>query len=305
MAVVSEEPLVNLREIAEIELFIVRRMKELTVGDHASVYQGTGVDFVGLRDWQPGDRLSSIDWAQSSLTNFSPLVTRQFDQPSSAVVLAVADASMSTRCGVNGALVASAIARSVAAAGLSAVFFQDQFGMIAFDHECRQIAAAPPRIGRPHVVYCVEMYGRSAAAPRDETAHREITTTIEAQLRRTALVPVISDFLFPDARRVIRELGRLNAVHDVFLIMADARFAYEMPSPSSGWVETYDVETGRTLVLSRRELRRLAERVSDWQDEVARVARDADVDLVRVGLDRWQMETTLAQFTAERRLRKM
>jgi hypothetical protein len=35
------------------------------------------------------------------------------------------------------------------------------------------------------------------------------------------------------------------------------------------------------------------------------VARDADLDLVRVGLDRWQMETTLAQFASERRLRKM
>ena len=32
------EPLVNLREIAEIELFIVKRMKEFTVGDHASVF---------------------------------------------------------------------------------------------------------------------------------------------------------------------------------------------------------------------------------------------------------------------------
>jgi len=38
---------------------------------------------------------------------------------------------------------------------------------------------------------------------------------------------------------------------------------------------------------------------------VARLARDADLDLVRVGLDRWEMETTLSAFTAERRLRKM
>ena len=305
MGAASAEPLVNLREIAEIELFIVRRLQELTVGDHASVYQGAGVDFVGLRDWQPGDRLSSIDWAQSSLTNFSPLVTRQFDQPSNAVVLAAADASMSTRCGVNGALVAAAIARSVAAVGLSAVFFQDQFGMIAFDHECRPLVAAPPRIGRSHVVYCVELYGHAADRPPEAMRYRDITTTVEGQLRRTALVPVISDFLFPDAPRVIRELGRLNAIHDVFLVMADARFAYEMPATSSGWVETYDVETGRTLVLSRRELRRMAERVGEWQDAVTRVARDADLDLVRVGLDRWQMETTLAQFAAERRLRKM
>src|SRR5690606_38466240 len=109
--------------------------------------------------------------------------------------------------------------------------------------------------------------------------HRDVAGAIEGQLRRTALVPVISDFLFPDAPRMIRDLGRLNALHDVFLVMADARFAYEMPSTSAGWVETVDVETGRTVVLSRRELRRLADRVTEWQKEVARLARDADLDL--------------------------
>jgi len=98
----ANESLVNLNEIAEIELFILRRMKEFTVGDHASVFHGAGFNFVGTRDWQPGDRMSSVDWAQSSLTNFSPMVTREFDQDSNATVMAVADASLSTRCGING-----------------------------------------------------------------------------------------------------------------------------------------------------------------------------------------------------------
>jgi uncharacterized protein (DUF58 family) len=299
----TEQPLVNLREIAEIELFIVKRMKEYTVGDHSSVFQGAGFNFVGLRDWQPGDRMSSVDWAQSSLTNFSPMVTRLFDQDSNAVVVAVADGSLSTRCGVSGVPIAAAIARSVAAVGLSAVFFQDMFGLITFDDRFRQIAAARPRIGRSHVIHCVDLYQQPRGHDA-EGAHRDITATIEAHLRRTSLVPVISDFLFADAPRIIRELSRLNAIHDVFLVMADARFAYQMPSVSAGWVEAYDVETGGRRIFSRRELKQLAARVEDWQNHVIRLARDADLDLVRVGLDRWEMETTLAQFAAERRLRK-
>ena len=39
----AEEPLVNLQEIAEIELFILKRMKEFTLGDHASVFKGARV----------------------------------------------------------------------------------------------------------------------------------------------------------------------------------------------------------------------------------------------------------------------
>jgi len=300
---VADSGLVNLREIAEIELFILRRMKELTVGDHASVYKGSGFNFEGLRDWQPGDRLSSVDWAQSSLTNFSPMIMREFDQDSNATVMAVADASLSTRCGIGGVPIAAAIARSVAAVGLSAVFFQDMFGLVTFDDRFRQIAAARPRIGRSHVIYCVDLY--QGEGSDDAPPDMEITETIASHLRKTSLVPVISDFLFADAPRVIKELSRLNAVHDVFLVMADARFAYELPHVSAGWVEAMDLETGRTRVFSRRELKRLADRVDTWQQEIVRLARDADLDIVRVGLDRWEMESVLAKFAAERRLRKM
>jgi uncharacterized protein (DUF58 family) len=296
--------LVNLEEIAEIELFILKRMKEFTLGDHASVFKGAGFNFVGLRDWEPGDRMSSIDWSQSSLTNFSPLITREFEQDSNAAIVAVADASMSTRCGVSGVMIAAAIARALAAAGLSAMFFQDLFGLVTFDERLAPLASARPRIGRSHLLYCLELYRQSLSQPR-EPAARDIVSAIESQVRKASLVPVVSDFLFADAGVLIQQLSHLNAVHDIILLMADVRFAYEMPWVSDGWVEVYDVESSRTRVLSRRELRRLAARVGEWQDEIERLARDADLDLVRVGLDRWEMETALVKFTAERRLRKM
>ena len=57
----EDVPLVNLSEIAEIELFILKRMKEFTLGDHASMFKGSGFNFVGIRDWEPGDRVSSVE----------------------------------------------------------------------------------------------------------------------------------------------------------------------------------------------------------------------------------------------------
>src|SRR6185436_3421598 len=259
--VAAEAPLVNLSEIAEIELFILKRMKEFTLGDHASLFKGSGFNFVGLRDWEPGDRVSSIDWAQSSLNNFSPLITREFEQDSNATIVAVADASMSTRCGMNGVPIAAAIARSVAAVGLSAVFFQDQFGLITFDDQFRQLAAARPRIGKPHVMYCLDLYQQhnttDAMAGQEGKALQDVTTTIEGHLRKTSMVPVISDFLLPDVERVIKELSLISGMHDVFLMMADVRFAFQLPPASAGWIETFDVETGGTRVVSRREFARM------------------------------------------------
>lgn len=298
----AAEPLVNLFEIAEIELFILKRMKEFTLGDHASVFKGPGFNFVGVRDWEPGDRLSSIDWAQSSLTRFSPMITREFEQNSTAAVMAVVDASRSTRCGVHGTTIAAAIARALATVGLSAVLFQDTFGLIAFDEGFHQVAAARPRVGRPHVQYCLDLYQQRRAADV-RAGDLTVTATIAGHLRKTSLVPVISDFLFADAARVIKELSLLNAEHDVFLMMVDARFAYGLPRASAGWIDTFDVETGRTRVVSRRDFERLGAKVDEWQREIQRLARDADLDIVRVGLDRWEMETILVEFVTERRLR--
>ena len=301
---VDDDGFVNLQEIAEIELFILKRMKEFTMGDHASVFKGAGFNFVGIRDWEPGDRMSSIDWSQSSLTNFSPMITREFEQDSNAAIVTVADASASTRCGVGGVMIAHAISRAVAAAGLSAMFFQDLFGLVAFDNTFQQVMGARPRIGRSHLLYCLDLYKKSVLQQTPASGH-DIVMAIESQVRKASLVPVVSDFLFPDAKRLIGELSHLNAVHDVFLLMADVRFAYEVPSLSDGWVEVFDVESGRSCVLSRREMRQLAVRVGEWQNGIEQLARDAGLDLVRVGLDRWEMETTLVEFTAERRLRKM
>jgi uncharacterized protein (DUF58 family) len=260
---------------------------------------------VGLRDWEPGDRLSSIDWAQSSLTNFSPIIMREFEQHSNATIMAVADASLSTRCGVHGSSIAAAIARSVATVGMSAVLFQDLFGLITFDERGHQVAAARPGIGKAHVSYCLDLYQHRQTAG-DPAQRLSVTATIAGHLRKTSLVPIISDFLFADASQFIKELSLLNATHDVFLMMVDGRFAYQLPAPASaGWIDIFDIETGRTRVVSRGEFQRLGSRVEEWQGEIRHLARDAGLDIVRVGLDRWEMETVLVEFVAERRLRKM
>jgi uncharacterized protein (DUF58 family) len=300
----ATEPLVSLSDIAEIELWILKRMKEFTLGDHASVFKGMGFNFVGVRDWEPGDRVSSIDWAQSSLNNFSPMIMREFEQDSNATIVAVADASLSTRCGVDRMSIAAAVARAIAAVGLSAVLCQDLFGLITFDDRFEPLASARPRVGKPHVLYCLDLY-QHRRQTQTPGGPRDLAAAIAGQLRKTSLVPVISDFLFQDAPRLISELSLLNATHDVFLVMVDARFAFELADVSAGWIRTFDIETGTTRVVSRREFRRLAGRVAEWQDSIKRLAHDADLDIVTVGLDRWEMETTLAGFVAERRLRKL
>jgi uncharacterized protein (DUF58 family) len=296
-------PLVNLADITEIELIILKRMREVTIGEHRSRSHGSGFDFIGLRDWQAGDKFSSIDWAQSSLTNFSPLVIREFEQPSNATVVAVADHSLSMRCGVNGVPVAATVARAIATLGLSAVFFQDPFGLITFDRGFQHLGAIRPRTGKGHVVHCLDAYQNEQGLQAVRRAG-ELSATLGGYLRGRSMLPVISDFLFDEAPAVLRELALLNATHDVFLVLIDSSFAFELPKVSTGWVETIDVETGRTRTVSRATLADLADRARDYQEEIRGIARDAGLDVVQVGLDQTKADIALGEFVAERRLRK-
>jgi uncharacterized protein (DUF58 family) len=299
----GEPPLVNLAEITEIELLILRRMREFTIGEHRSLFHGNGFDFVGLRDWQAGDRFSAIDWPQSSLTNFSPLIVREFEQPSTANVVVVADGSLSTRCGIDGVPIAAAIARAIATIGMSAVFFQDLFGLMTFDVGFAHLGAVRPRIGKNHVIHCLDAYQHQRGL-QDVKQTESISRSIAGFMRKTSLIPVVSDFLFEEPGDVLRELARLNSTHDVFLIVIDAAFAFDLPSVSAGWIEAFDVETGGSRVLSRSALRKLARRVGEWQDEVERLAKDEGLDVLRLSLDPVQSVVALTEFVMERRLRK-
>jgi uncharacterized protein (DUF58 family) len=298
------EPFVNLAELTEIELLILKRMREFTIGEHRSVFHGHGFDLVGLRDWHPGDRLNQVDWAQSSLTNFSPMVVRDFQQPSTAAVIAVADGSLSTRCGIDGVPIAAAIARSIGTIGMSAVFFQDMFGLITFGPDFEQLAAVRPRIGKNQVIHCLDAYQFETGLQPLKRAD-SLSMTLAGFMRKTSLVPVISDFLFDNPGEILDELADLNSAHDVFVVLIDSAFAFELPPVSAGWIEAFDVETGRARVMSRGSMRALARRTREWQDEVAKMAKGRDLDVLRIGVNELETTIALSEFIAERRLRKV
>ncbi|MGH9313672.1 MAG: DUF58 domain-containing protein [Vicinamibacterales bacterium] len=297
------DPLVSLSDVTEIELRILRRMREFTIGEHSSRFHGSGFDFVGLRDWQGGDRFESIDWPQSTLTNFSPLIVREFEQPTTSSVVIVADASLSTRCGVNGLPIAAVVARAIATLGMSAVFFQDSVGLITFDNRLRRLQGLRPRIGKNQVIHCLDAYqfGHGLQEIRQTIG---LSGTIAGFMRKTSMVPVVSDFLFDDADEVLRELARLNTTHDVVVALVDAAFAFDLPAVPAGWVEAFDVETGLTRTMSRAELRRMGAGVRHWQDEVARLAAEVDLDVLRLSSDPTEFDLALVEFVAERRLRR-
>jgi hypothetical protein len=86
--------------------------------------------------------------------------------------------------------------------------------------------------------------------------------------------------------------------------MIDSAFAFELPDVSAGWISAFDVETGQSRLMSRRELRGLASRVREWQDRLEREAHGRGLDVLRIGVDPEKSLPALLEFVMVRRLRK-
>jgi hypothetical protein len=266
------------------------------------VFQGSGFDFVGLRDWQPGDRLSSIDWSQSTLTNFSPLITREFEQQSTARIVIIADTSVSTRCGTGGVPIATVIARVVATFAMAGAFFQDQVGLITFDGRSRQMSVRP-QVGKTHAIHCLDAY-QDVVFGRTQYEPQPVENTFGGLLRKTSMVPVVSDFLFDDYEFFLDELLKLQASHDTFVVLVDSRHAYDLPVISDGWIEAVDAETGESCLMSSSDLGRLSSRIVDWQNTVESAALSRGLEVLRVSADADAFHGAAVRFLADRRLRK-
>ena len=77
----------------------------------------------------------------------------------------------------------------------------------------------PAQVGRNHVVHCLDAYQRRRGLQKIRA--RGISMSLGSFMRKTSLIPVISDFLFEQPGDVIRELSHLNATHDVFVVLID------------------------------------------------------------------------------------
>ena len=298
----STDMLLDPSEIEAINLFCNARVRELVFGEHASVFTGTtGFDFSGIRDFEPGDTQIKVDWAHSTTTLFNPLQVRENIEERSIDIVIAADVSCSTRCGAATEWIGKGIARAIATIGLSASIFQDTVGLVLFGG--RELVVEPPRGGRNHVERIVDLYQTASAEPGLRREQR-LAETLAGELRRTSLVIVASDFLFPDVFPTLKEIADLKQPHDVFLVMADSAFAFDLPAISAGWIGCMDSESGARIDLSASQVKALPGLIRKHQDAVAEYAERMDLEVLRVLPGAEPFQSAIVDFFLERRLRR-
>ena len=93
---------------------------------------------------------------------------------------------------------------------MSAVFFQDAIGLLTFGEQVSSLQGLRPRIGKNQVIHCLDAYQRGHGL-QDVRHTASLSAAIGGFMRKTSMVPVVSDFLFEGTADVLRELARLNA----------------------------------------------------------------------------------------------
>jgi uncharacterized protein (DUF58 family) len=261
-----------------LEWQVVRRLDGILQGDYRTVFRGAGMDFLDLREYEPGDDVRHIDWNVTARMD-TPFV-RQYAEDRELTAWLLLDRSRSMGFGPIDrpkelvlCELATTFARLLTRGG-------NRVGAILFDNELEE--TLPPRSSRNQVLALAQ----SLLRPPPETDGavtdlRRLLETAHRTIRRRSLVVLVSDFITAPGWE--RPLLRLGERHEVVAIrLLDPR-EYELPD--AGLIVVEDAETGEQLVVdsSDDEFRsRLREAGEHREVELRAATLRAGVDICEV-----------------------
>jgi uncharacterized protein (DUF58 family) len=234
-----------LRKVRRIEIRTRHLVNDVFAGEYHSVFKGRGMEFVGVREYEPGDDIRTIDWNVTARLGH-PFV-KKFQEERELTVVLMVDASGSGQFGSVERMKGEIAAEICALLAFSAIKNNDKVGLLIFTDHVEKFV--PPKKGREHVLRVIReiLYFEPKGTGTDlEGALRHLLR----MLKRKAVVFLVSDFLDSGYDRVLRIAARK---HDMVAVsVTDPR---ESVFPASGFVDLEDAETGERLTFDAGDRR--------------------------------------------------
>lgn len=273
-------PLTPERVLRRLEWKVIRRLDGRLQGDYRTLFRGIGIDFMDLREYEPGDDLRHIDWNVTARMD-APFV-RQYVEDRELTAWLLLDRSPSMGFGTVDRpkdLVLTELATTVAQL---LVRGGNRVGAVLFNNTVEQVI--PPKQGRNQVLRVTRELLRPPADTGTATDLGILLNAALGMIRRRSLVILVSDFISEPGWE--RPLSMLARRHDLVAIrLLDPR---EFELPAVGMIFVEDAETGEQLFVDTSDpgfQRRLMEAASARQHELQDAARHAGVDLFSVSTD--------------------
>lgn len=243
---------------AQVDLHTSHRARGLIQGRGRSLFKGSGEDFDDLKYYQPGDKISDIDWKATARSG-EPLI-RQFNEERVRHLSVVADTS--SAMAATAADGSSKREAMILAAGMICFLAQkngDLVGLVSGSEQ--RPVQLPSRSSDGHLellLRTIQQSTTSASAPADSSWLLERAFRV---IPRSTLMTIITD----EARPTVEDftlLRRLTTRHDLLVIrIADA-------DPLQGVAlekEIIDVEDPREIASLARTSKRVARDVAAYR----------------------------------------
>ncbi len=198
-----------LRDAQDLRVGARRDVSALLAGAYCSAFRGRGLVFEELREYQPGDDASTIEWKATARLG-RPIAKRMREERDLLVALLV-DASDSLDYGYAGETKRAAVRRAAAAIACAAVRSQDRVALATFSdpvHDTLRPAGGAVQLERVFACLAAETPGRRS------DARPALAWAIDT-LPRHALVILISDLFLPDPDPL---LARCARKHDLLVL---------------------------------------------------------------------------------------
>lgn len=234
-----------IKKIREIEIRTKKLVNTTFAGEYKSSFKGTGIEFVDVREYLPGDDIRSIDWKVTARMG-RPYVKKYVEERELTVILCV-DASGSSHFGTRNQLKIEQAAMIAATLAFSAVRNNDKVGLLFFTDRVEKYI--PPKKGRFHVLRLIRdiLYFQPEHKGTNPVEAIEFLMHI---LRHRAIVFFISDFLGKafDSEGIRIPLGVAAKKHDLVVIkISDPK---EEELPNIGIITFEDLETGELITVN-------------------------------------------------------
>jgi uncharacterized protein (DUF58 family) len=287
--------------LQRLDFHIVKRLDGLLQGEYRSLFKGTGIDLAGLREYQPGDDVRTIDWNVTARTTV-PYV-REYTEDREITAWFLLDLSPSVDYGTAPADrqkrevlldFVGALARILTRRG-------NRVGAIVYGDGVQ--ATVPVTSGRIAVLRLLDRLQQQPHLDKAQaTDLADLLDTANRTIKRRSLVVIVSDFISEPGWD--RPLFLLDRRHEVLAVrVVDPR---ERELPDAGIVLLEDAETGEQLEVDTGDAgfrERFAEAAGARDAEVTGALRRAGVDAMTLSTDE-DIVRSIVRMAVERRQRR-
>lgn len=277
---------------------VIRRLDGLLQGDYRTFFQGFGLDFADIREYQYGDDVRTLDWNVTARM-VTPYV-RRYHEDRDITAWFLLDLSPSVGFGSPHRSKRDLLTDCTAVLARLLTRRGNKVGSILFDGTVPVLR--PPAAGRKQVLTLIQDIEEYAV--ERTVLETDLSILLEAAamvIRRRSLIFLISDFYStPGWERILGQLALKNEVTGIRIYHPDE---YHFPPVGLVWVE--DAETGEQFLLDssnhafQKNLTRLHE---ERKLHLERTFQSWGLDLLSLSTDA-DLVRELLRFSGYRKLR--